>query len=200
MSKIITVYADNHWFGPTPSKAAPEYGTRVFYIGDNHEFKNILKKNYPRHLNTYQKFLKKCKETGTNVLNGNHEVSVGEELLGVKFLIDKATSTLLVHGDYPLYSDKDYEKWHTRKPCKSRRVIWGIKIKNLFRNKKGATKLSGAKIKIFTNLAKAYQMDNVVFGHCHPRHLLVAENDGVTIYNVPRGKTKIDIERKIEVR
>ncbi len=39
----FTIFSDCYWNGPTPVDVPPEFGRNVFYIGDNHEFKNIPK-------------------------------------------------------------------------------------------------------------------------------------------------------------
>jgi len=155
------VFSDCHKNGPTPSKVVFQFGFRVFYIGDNHEFKNLLKKLVSKCTAEYRSFLVRCRETGTKVLNGNHEVEVGEKYLGKKYIIDTETNTLFVHGDYPLYSQEKWNKWHTMKAGCGRFKLMFIKLKNAFRDHGFATKLSEEKIKIFSDLAKKHEVKNI---------------------------------------
>jgi len=187
----ITVFSDCHWFGPTPSKVKPEFGKNVYYIGDNHEFKNIPKKRIKHFERVYKGFLISCKNSETNVLNGNHEVSVGADLLGVNSLSIPNKNAMLIHGDLVLWPNKKFNSWREKKPGKSRRVIFGIKIKNLWRNRKGSTKLSQKKIELFSEFAKNMGVKTIIFGHTHPKRLIDETHNGIRIINVPRGKTEI---------
>lgn len=185
----ITVFSDCHWNGPTPVNVESKLGADIFYIGDNHEFKNIPKEKIAYFRDQYLKFLQKCKTTGTNILNGNHEVNIGYQYNNIEVLITTDKSTALVHFHRESWSKKSVKKWHEMSPGKSKKAIFMIKVKNLIRNKSGASKLKNKQIKICNNIAAKYNVQNVVFGHTHPKKLIIETHNGITMVNVPRGKT-----------
>lgn len=190
MRKIV-VYSDCHWFGPTPVKVEPEFGPNVFYIGDNHEFKNIPYDEVYMRLNEYRQFLKKCKKTGTKVIQGNHEVSIGNRHVDKFFL--NYHNAVMFHGHYPLWSEEKISRWHMMDSGKPRYKIFGIKIKNYFRNRGGCTKLSTKIIDEMFNQANFYEKSTVIFGHTHPKRLIDENHYGIRMINVPRGRTELEI-------
>jgi len=185
----ITVFSDCHWHSPTPINIEPELGFDVFYIGDNHEFKNIPREKINEYRDQYLKFLNKCATTGTKILNGNHEVNIGYKYNNIEVLYTKDKSTALVHFHRESWSENMVRKWHTKKAGVSKVMIAFIKIKNLITNKMGATKLKNKQIVLCHMIAKKYNVKNIVFGHTHPKHLIIEKHDGITMINVPRGKT-----------
>jgi len=187
----ITIFSDCHWFGPTPSEAVPEYGASVFYLGDNHEMKNIKKKDVSARIEEYNDFLSECLKTCTNVLTGNHEVSAGKDLCGVDVLKIEARKVGFVHGDLVLWEPKKSAKWRARKCGLSWFRIKLIHVKNLFRNKSGASALSSKQIELFSRFAKKHNVTTVVFGHTHPKKLIDETHEGIRLINVPRGRTKL---------
>lgn len=191
----IIVYADCHRFGPSPVNVKFEFGSNVFYIGDNHELKNIKKSKVNRRVGSYKQFLKVCKETNTNVLAGNHEVSPGTIYCGVRTIVKEINGkkVLFVHGDYPLWEEAKRNKWHNRHAGIGRFTLFGIKIKNTLRDHSGSKSLSNKKIDIFTSLAKEYGCDIVVFGHTHPKKTIDETHNGIRIINAAKGRNIINI-------
>lgn len=191
----VTVFSDCHWHGPTPVDIEPEFGKNVFYIGDNHEFKNIPKKEeiINEYLDQYAEFLKKCSDTETKILDGNHEISVGENN-NIEVLFTEDNKIAFVHFHRELWTEKKVNKWHQMKPGISKVYLFFIKIKNLIGNKIGANNLKKKHIRICHEIAKKYDVSTVVFGHTHPRRLIIESHDGIRMINVPRGKTILDLD------
>lgn len=185
----VVVFSDCHWKGPTPINVEPELGQDIFYIGDNHEFKNIPKEKEKEYTKQYVDFLQECKNTGTNILNGNHEVSVGYERNNVDVLITKDKSTAFVHFHREVYSEKTANKWHKRKPGIGNFKLMLITAKNVGAKLVGAKKLKEKHLKICLKIAEKYNVKNVVFGHTHPKKLIIESHGGITMVNVPRGRT-----------
>lgn len=190
----IVIFSDCHWKGPTPIGIDPEFGPDLFYIGDNHEFKNIPREKVSEYTKQYVDFLLECKNTGTNVLNGNHEVVVGYEHNNIEVLITNDQSTALVHFHRELYSEKNVKKWHNRKPGVGKFKLKLIATKNAVAKFVGAKKLKEKHIKICLNIAEKYNVKNVIFGHTHPQKLIIESHDGIAMVNVPRGKTVLDCD------
>lgn len=187
MKKII-VFSDCHWRGPNPMDVKPEYGENVFYLGDNWEFKNIPKSKVTKYIQKYNAFLKYCETTGTNVLNGNHEVNVGMISLDIETLYE-GDDVALEHGDIAFEGYEYHDRWMRRKPGKSRRVIFGIKLKNLLRNRSGAKKFSKPRIERLLKRAHLLGVKTLVVGHFHPAIVIDEVHKGIRLIGVPRGRS-----------
>ncbi len=187
----ITVFSDCHWHGPTPVKVEPKFGDNVFYIGDNHELKNIQDKKVSKYTKEYLNFLDKCKSTNTLILNGNHEVSLGYKNNNIEVLLPTNKSIALVHFHRESWSTKDINIWHNMDPGKAKLKLLAIKIKNIVRNKLGRSDLKKKHINICFEIAEKYNVKNIVFGHTHPKKLIIENHRGITMVNVPRGKTSL---------
>lgn len=196
----IIIFSDCHWKGPTPVNIDPEFGESTFYIGDNHELKNIPYKKVDEYSKQYSHFLERCKNTATPILNGNHEVSIGFKENNVEVLLPTNMSIAMVHFHRESWSANNVEKWHRMKPGKSKCNLMLIKTKNVARNKLGHTELKKKHIDLCLKIAEKYNVKNVVFGHTHPKKLIAEIHHGITMVNVPRGKSKllyIETEQKI---
>lgn len=196
----ITVFSDCHWKGPTPVDIDPEFGESVFYIGDNHELKNIPFKKVKKYSNQYTDFLGKGTSTNTSILNGNHEVSVGFKENNIEVLLPTNMSIAMVHFHRESLSASDVHRWHNMIPGKSKWNLFFIKTKHIARNKLGHSHLNNKHISLCLEIAEKYNIKNVVFGHTHPKKLIVEMHNDITMVNVPRGKTTLlynDTEHKI---
>lgn len=198
--KNVTVYADMHLFGPTPVKPELIFGENVYYIGDNHEFKNIRKKELDENKLLFKAFLEECESTNTNILRGNHEVVIGFNNIHYHRIYDEETRTLFTHGHRIFWEMDKVDKWELRKPCKPWYKIEAIRIKNELGKKCGSSKFSEEKIRIINNHVRDYEfltsreVRNIVFGHTHPKQLIDETHCGIRMINVPRGKTELKLE------
>jgi hypothetical protein len=196
----IAVFSDCHWNGPTPVDIEPEFGENIFYIGDNHELKNIPFDKVPKYSKQYLDFLAKCKSSNTAILNGNHEVSIGYNNIDLEVLLPENKSIAMVHFHRESWPIAKVVKWHDMTPGKSKMNIFKIKIKNIIKNKLGSSNLKNKHKDICLKIAKKYNVKNVVFGHTHPKKLIVEMHNEITMVNVPRGKSTLlykDTEQKI---
>lgn len=190
----ITIFSDLHINGPTETKVSLEFGENVFYIGDNHEFKNIPYKKVHELKLQFSVFLAKCRSTLTNVLNGNHEASVGFYLVDKETLHPKGRHDVaLEHGDICLGGYDYHDGWMKKVPGKSWRVIKSIKVKNWFRRFKGSKKLSKRKIKLMLDRARILQVTTLIIGHNHPKTLIDEVHSGIRLVIVPQGKTVLEV-------
>lgn len=190
----ITVFSDCHWKGPTPVSIEPDFGENVFYIGDNHELKNIPFKKVTEYSKQYLEFLGKCKSTKTAILNGNHEVSVGFKENNIEVLLPENMSIAMVHFHRELWSTNTVQEWHNMKPGKSKWNLFLIKTKQIVKKKLGHSALNNNHIDLCLKIAKKYNVKNVVFGHTHPKKLIVEMHNEVTMVNVPQGKSTLSYQ------
>ena len=193
----VVIFSDCHWNASTPVDVIKEFGSNVYYIGDNFEFKNIPKDRIGLYKNRYLDFLTHCYETDTKVLNGNHEVSIGKNYNNVETIfldinevrLSDTERVAFEHGDIAMEGHDYHERWLNKKPGKSWHVRFGIYLKNKIRNKRGATKLSKKKIFKLVARAKLLKVDVIIIGHTHPKRVIDETHSGIRIINVPRGKT-----------
>jgi len=50
-------------------------------------------------------------------------------------------------------------------------------------------KLKEKHIKICLKIAEKHNVKNIIFGHTHPQKVIIEIHEGITMVNVPRGKT-----------
>lgn len=194
MKKKI-IFSDCHWNSLDAEDVRPEFGEDVIYIGDNHEFKNIDVKDVPMLISKYRDFLTKAHMSGTRVLSGNHEVSVGNKFCwryNDTIYDIQGKGVLYIHGPEITWSKNKYKKWKVKPPgmSKFKRKISCFLSK--LRSKIGTRgTLSKKKLKKASDLAKEFECSTIVFGHTHPSKLIDQTYNGVRVVNVPRGRTEL---------
>jgi len=184
-----TVFSDLHlnsgsfeWVGDL------EFGQYVIMLGDNHEMKNVRKKHEVDYIIEYDKFLKKCEETKTNVLAGNHEIAVGKGMLNVyNIMID---DNLFTHG-FIIWSESKIKRWLNKGFGSSLFKVWGIRIKNGSYKPSKHKSASISVRKKLSDYAIACKAKSITVGHMH--YIWSGMHNGIRINIVGRGKTVIDI-------
>lgn len=193
----LNIYSDMHLNGPTPTEAEILFGPDCVFLGDNHEFKNVPKKDIFELKKQYSKFLFDCHETGATVMYGNHEVSVGRDYCRSLSNYNKELKTLFCHGHTIFWSHEGVVKWMDKKPGKGTIYLLWIKFKNQFRF--GKTKFSKNQIRLVNNYVRNAEylndiiIKNVVFGHTHPKNVIDETHFGIRMINVPQGLTELEI-------
>jgi len=190
MEKIICI-SDVHFMGSYPAndkiaKEPTEFGANVFYLGDVWDFSGAKKKKISEMEEKYDAFLKKCKETETITVLGNHESRYGQ-LQPIEYI--KGT-VLFTHGHRALWSEKKVERWENKKAGKGywKRLV--IIAKNTF-TRHGKGKVGKGSLQKLANYARKRGCSTVICGHIHKSHNGLF--DGIRVIVVGRGRTEVMI-------
>ena len=202
----ITILTDTHWRYTFPHEGDLPFGEDVFYLGDNVELVNFKKQHLLETLEFGEWFYKKCFETNTVAVKGNHEgglyrwlstnhdievpVNVVKEINGKR--------VLFCHGLHN-WKTKRVQKWWD-KPLKPDTLFGSKFLKSMFsKSLHGARKLwpkkkwSRKQRRNNLEIMKQYDVDILIQGHVHPTRLIDETHDGKRMICCMQGKTILDI-------
>lgn len=183
-----TIYSDLHIGAPYEIKEKLKFGKNVIFLGDNFDISYVLKKNVPKIKKLREETLRKVKKSGSIFIDGNHELKG----LDSKKDFIKIKKTLFLHGDLIDKSLKKAIRWRKQKPGFNK-LVWNLC--GIYRKiyKGHVNKLNKKMIKRALELAKKFEVNQLVLGHFHPKKLRKFEINGVKIFLIPRGKTVLKI-------
>jgi predicted phosphodiesterase len=188
--KKYIVFTDCHKFGadPSPNIVFPKtreevIATNSISIGDNFDLYNAPKKEVE---NCRKERDEHYRIFGNSCVSGNHDLETDTKSL-FKIVDDHI---LISHGDV-LFWGMDMAMSFRSKKAGSVYLyrVWARAVSK-FRTFTGAG-MSEKNIMECVKAAKAVKCDVVVTGHRHCKHMIVAERDGVTVINLPRGRNEV---------
>lgn len=190
--KTWTIYTDLHIGSSYEMKVQQEFGEDVIYIGDNYELKNIPYKDVPKRISIYLGFLKRCRDSGTVALQGNHERKAGTKYCGRDYYVNDGV--LFMHGDEIDYSSKKLNRWRYGNLGNYWLALFLIGIyTKVFRYE--SSTISKREITNAVNMLRYFDCHTMVWGHRHSRRIIdiVEVVDGIPyrLVNLPRGKNVV---------
>jgi len=182
----FTFYSDYHLFTPIalpndlPIDAMEISKQNVYLLGDIFDRKGCNKKD---ELNFKIQFSNARNLFGTRYINGNHELQEFNQFI-------KVGKILITHGHCICWSEEKRSLFLNSEPFSGfgifkrsidcMRHVWKQSINNF-------------EVEQATKYCKQSDCDTIVYGHSHTNKLLIKKVNGITIYNVPRGKIVLDL-------
>jgi predicted phosphodiesterase len=185
----ITVYSDLHLYSPIalwgsmPADNQQILEQNAYSLGDIFDRKSCepVRAAYLEH--DYQVYIKAYEGRW---VNGNHELA-GEDT-SHDFI--KVGNILLTHGDRVCWHDVKSNAFRNSKKYEGYGIV--KRAINWFR-KYWTQSINNFEVEQATKYCKLYDCDVIIYGHSHTKKLLIKKVNGITIYNVPRGKTVLDV-------
>lgn len=192
--KEYTIYSDMHIGGPHQKNLLRDINNTKFtkntvFIGDNFDFQHSQKRDLLKVVEFRKKVEEKVKEAGGIFLDGNHELHPLEK---GEFHVVR-DNTIFLHGDIVHWGFKKAKKYRDTKTCGNCDLAWGLLLAYRQFFDGGKESLKKKHIERAIHLAKKFNCKNIVFGHFHPKNLIVIMKDGVRIIVVPRGISRIEL-------
>jgi predicted phosphodiesterase len=183
----FTFYSDIHNFAPHALDVYMPLSQNVieeenaWLLGDIIDLKGCDPKDKNDCLRTFEAFNNIYKE---RYIKGNHD---GDD---IDPYFAKVNNVLLTHGDLIC--------WGGERSCDFRSgdnfhgYGWIKRFINWARHL-WKQRISKLEIEQATKYCKTLDCNIIVYGHSHTKKLLVKKVNGITIYNIPRGRTELDL-------
>ncbi len=179
------VFSDIHIGAPHELNIDLNYDSNCVYLGDIFDIKNTRSKYIEQYLLLQAEHNKKCKELGIINVIGNHDLLTADE--GLEYFWPH-NGVLFTHFHLITWTPEMVEKWKQKDRDGCSLIKWLIvsSYSNLrFWNWKPAQ----YELDLLHEKAKLYNCHTVVFGHTHTKDIVTVKYSGITMINVPRGKT-----------
>lgn len=185
----ITVYSDLHLYSPIaldigiPVSEHVILEDNIWLLGDIHDRKSCDRKDKDKLEFSFDLITEMYKH---RYLVGNHE------MMGYNISRDfvKVGNILLTHGDRICWHDIKSDAFRNGEAYQGYGMI--KRFINWFRQYWTQT-INSFEVEQATKYCKQYGCNVIIYGHSHSKKLLIKKVNGITIYNVPRGKTVLDV-------
>lgn len=180
------IFSDLHFFAPHELKVATDYSSNCVYLGDIFDLRNTAKKDIEIALRAQKMHNLSCESNKLINVRGNHDLDNSVPVYTLR------KDILWTHGHHVCWDTVKIAEWDRYEPE-------GIgKLKTLYllakhALPKGIWKPAEDDLERIITLIKLYMPRTIVMGHTHTAKLVSYEKFGITIINVPRGVTEIEL-------
>lgn len=178
------VYSDVHIFGGWREieglrgnliyEKNPDYKEHTYYIGDIYDLENAKDSDVDK---AKEKIDTLRMEAGDNYVRGNHEM----DAFGDAPFFTKVNGVLFTHGHHITWHEDQNRYWESGKQERLKKGRWDDDL------------TEKESIQKALELAEKETVHTLVFGHTHPWKLSIRKLDGVTLINVRKGCTYLNI-------